>query len=204
MLKHWILGVVLALAPVSAWATCADLAQNGDETDVDCGGSCSPCADGLHCAIGADCISGSCTATVCDATATTTTTTTSTTTTTYPPAPGGSIYYMPVRDFSPAGGYAYDTENMTFVDAGAYLFAADVNSSKLLHVDFQNSGDHEVTLQLLGADRLDNGMSYAIYTGVVAASSTYHYEASAYYRYYGVLITDGVGMGTGRLVVTGK
>ena len=26
---------------------CDDAVKNGDETDVDCGGSCTPCADGL-------------------------------------------------------------------------------------------------------------------------------------------------------------
>jgi hypothetical protein len=41
--------------------TCFDTAQNGLETDVDCGGpECPPCDDGLHCAIDEDCISGLC------------------------------------------------------------------------------------------------------------------------------------------------
>jgi cysteine-rich repeat protein len=49
---------------------CTDGDQNGDETDVDCGGTCAPgsrCADGLHCADGDDCESGVCTGTVCQA-----------------------------------------------------------------------------------------------------------------------------------------
>jgi len=35
--------------------TCTDLAQNGTETDVDCGGSCVPCVVDQHCARGSDC-----------------------------------------------------------------------------------------------------------------------------------------------------
>lgn len=39
---------------------CFDRVRDGDETDVDCGGSCGPCAGGLACAIGADCQTGAC------------------------------------------------------------------------------------------------------------------------------------------------
>jgi hypothetical protein len=39
---------------------CNDSVQDGDETDVDCGGSCSPCANNLKCLLGSDCQSGSC------------------------------------------------------------------------------------------------------------------------------------------------
>jgi len=42
---------------------CTDMAKNGSETDVDCGGTCAPCANGKTCAIGADCVSGACSAT---------------------------------------------------------------------------------------------------------------------------------------------
>jgi hypothetical protein len=38
---------------------------NGSETDVDCGGTCSPCADGLHCLAMTDCTSGVCTSGLC-------------------------------------------------------------------------------------------------------------------------------------------
>lgn len=44
-------------------ATCNDTVDNGDETDVDCGGSCAPakkCANGKGCKIVADCSSGYC------------------------------------------------------------------------------------------------------------------------------------------------
>lgn len=34
---------------------CADTVQNGDETDIDCGGSCDPCVDGQGCGAGEDC-----------------------------------------------------------------------------------------------------------------------------------------------------
>jgi hypothetical protein len=40
---------------------CDDRMQNGDETDVDCGGSCpDDCDDGEGCLVGDDCISGVC------------------------------------------------------------------------------------------------------------------------------------------------
>ncbi|MGE3635362.1 MAG: hypothetical protein AB7P00_36000, partial [Sandaracinaceae bacterium] len=42
--------------------TCSDGAQNQDETDVDCGGSCGACGSGLACLATTDCASGaSCT-----------------------------------------------------------------------------------------------------------------------------------------------
>jgi hypothetical protein len=44
-------------------AICTDLAKNGTETDVDCGGTCATkCADTKSCLVGTDCTSG-----VCDA-----------------------------------------------------------------------------------------------------------------------------------------
>ncbi|TNF33217.1 MAG: hypothetical protein EP329_08595, partial [Deltaproteobacteria bacterium] len=39
---------------------CEDGAQNLDETDVDCGGSCAPCDPGEDCLAGDDCVSGLC------------------------------------------------------------------------------------------------------------------------------------------------
>ena len=42
-------------------ATCTDVVQNQDETDVDCGGSiCPTCDDGEMCTVGTDCTSGVC------------------------------------------------------------------------------------------------------------------------------------------------
>lgn len=42
-------------------APCLDGTKNGDETDIDCGGSCSAkCADGQGCNVAADCQSGNC------------------------------------------------------------------------------------------------------------------------------------------------
>ena len=44
-----------------AAATCSDALKNGNETDVDCGGTdCPPCADGATCALSADCSSSVC------------------------------------------------------------------------------------------------------------------------------------------------
>src|SRR5690606_11691250 len=40
---------------------CQDMARNGGETDVDCGGSCSTkCAEGQGCNVAADCVSNNC------------------------------------------------------------------------------------------------------------------------------------------------
>ena len=42
-------------------ASCEDKVQNGDETDVDCGGStCPECSDTLKCRKNSDCVSGVC------------------------------------------------------------------------------------------------------------------------------------------------
>lgn len=46
---------------------CADLVQNGTETDVDCGGSCPPCANGMGCNGAGDCTSGFCNQGTCNA-----------------------------------------------------------------------------------------------------------------------------------------
>lgn len=40
--------------------TCDDGIKNQDETDIDCGGSCNPCADGMNCLSNSDCISNYC------------------------------------------------------------------------------------------------------------------------------------------------
>lgn len=47
---------------------CADQVVNGDESDVDCGGSggCPPCQDGFVCRTGADCASGDCLSGICN------------------------------------------------------------------------------------------------------------------------------------------
>ena len=44
----------------SCLSTCDDREQNGDETDVDCGGGCAACAENADCGGDEDCISGSC------------------------------------------------------------------------------------------------------------------------------------------------
>lgn len=45
--------------------SCGDGQQNGDETDVDCGGSCPGCDEGQACTIPADCKTGLCGAGLC-------------------------------------------------------------------------------------------------------------------------------------------
>jgi hypothetical protein len=47
--------------------SCTDNAQNGDETAVDCGGSCPPCIDGMACMVADDCASRFCDNMVCSA-----------------------------------------------------------------------------------------------------------------------------------------
>ena len=42
-------------------STCNNGRQDGDETHLDCGGSCSPCPDGAGCTVKEDCESGVCT-----------------------------------------------------------------------------------------------------------------------------------------------
>jgi hypothetical protein len=49
---------------------CDDGILNGDETDIDCGGSCGGCALGQTCSVLADCAAGVCQAAVCTATST--------------------------------------------------------------------------------------------------------------------------------------
>jgi hypothetical protein len=52
---------VCAFGNVCATPECTDTIVNGDETDVDCGGTtCPGCADGLMCIVGGDCASGNC------------------------------------------------------------------------------------------------------------------------------------------------
>jgi hypothetical protein len=46
---------------------CHDRVRDGDETDVDCGGSCEACAGASTCSIAADCQSQACSAGVCAA-----------------------------------------------------------------------------------------------------------------------------------------
>jgi hypothetical protein len=46
--------------------TCADDAQNGTESDVNCGGaSCSPCSEGQRCGSATDCATGACVGALC-------------------------------------------------------------------------------------------------------------------------------------------
>jgi len=55
-------GCVIYLNPL-----CTDQIHNGDETGVDCGGSCGKCNIGDHCKINNDCDDGNCVAGVCTA-----------------------------------------------------------------------------------------------------------------------------------------
>src|SRR5215468_7574560 len=55
-------GCVIYLNPL-----CTDQIHNGDETGVDCGGSCGKCNIGDHCKINNDCDDANCVAGVCTA-----------------------------------------------------------------------------------------------------------------------------------------
>jgi hypothetical protein len=48
-------------------ASCMDGTKNGPETDVDCGGACGPCQNGLMCAAATDCQSAFCDGGTCKA-----------------------------------------------------------------------------------------------------------------------------------------
>ncbi len=41
-------------------ASCVDGVRNGDESDIDCGGTCGPCGNAASCAAAADCLSARC------------------------------------------------------------------------------------------------------------------------------------------------
>lgn len=56
-----------AAAPAMGAPTCRDRMRNGDESDVDCGGSCQTCWAAKACSIAADCQSGACNAGRCAA-----------------------------------------------------------------------------------------------------------------------------------------
>ncbi|MBI5543193.1 MAG: hypothetical protein HY901_04855 [Deltaproteobacteria bacterium] len=45
--------------------TCSDLARDGSETDVDCGGACPSCEDGMRCVSPGDCLSRVCAGGIC-------------------------------------------------------------------------------------------------------------------------------------------
>ncbi len=44
----------------SCLLSCNDKVKNQEETDVDCGGTCSPCSEGKACSVPQDCSSGAC------------------------------------------------------------------------------------------------------------------------------------------------
>lgn len=46
--------------------TCTDLALNGKETDLNCGGGCPGCPQGGHCTVDADCVTSTCEAGLCE------------------------------------------------------------------------------------------------------------------------------------------
>jgi ELWxxDGT repeat protein len=77
------------------YVTCTDGVQNGDESAVDCGGSCAPCAAGQACNADGDCLSGWCLGVHCGPTATTVPTYTSAATYPTPPQPNPDVTVLP-------------------------------------------------------------------------------------------------------------
>ena len=62
--RSYVTGFRCARAPRTCGkypCSCADGIKNGDETAVDCGGSCAPCGSGAACSVNPDCTSASCT-----------------------------------------------------------------------------------------------------------------------------------------------
>jgi hypothetical protein len=62
--------VVAEAAQPDVGSSCSDGVQDGDETDVDCGGSCAPCPNGDHCSQPKDCSGAACVNGACCAAAT--------------------------------------------------------------------------------------------------------------------------------------
>src|SRR5262245_60952269 len=50
--------------------SCIDGVRNGDESAIDCGGSCAACANGQTCFSSFDCLSGFCNNGICSSTST--------------------------------------------------------------------------------------------------------------------------------------
>ncbi len=67
-LDHLSIGIAFTLSPCSDAActharpapSCFDRVENGDESDVDCGGSCWPCPGAARCSVAADCVTRAC------------------------------------------------------------------------------------------------------------------------------------------------
>lgn len=51
---------ICAEVPLPTPASCSDQVQNGQETDIDCGGHCAPCAESRRCGTHNDCSTGVC------------------------------------------------------------------------------------------------------------------------------------------------
>lgn len=60
-----IIDVTSTPAPSSSPVTCEDGTLNGDETDIDCGGSCKQCSRGQQCNFNTDCDTGMCLSGTC-------------------------------------------------------------------------------------------------------------------------------------------
>ncbi len=57
--------VSLAMDQLASFSSCENATRDGDETDVDCGGTCPACGDGKACSTPVDCASGNCAGGTC-------------------------------------------------------------------------------------------------------------------------------------------
>jgi hypothetical protein len=130
------------LSAIDLGSTCFDHVLDGDETDVDCGGSCAACSDGKMCLHGHDCVGGSCLNNVCTGTvdASTPPDLRQHPDGSYLPIDGGDVLVPMFAAASPFGAGTTPTR----------VALADFNHDGHLDIATLNSGSNDVSI-LLGA-----------------------------------------------------
>jgi hypothetical protein len=134
-------------------ATCFDNVQNGSETDVDCGGTCAPCAVGRMCLHASDCLSSLCVNNVC----------------TQPTAPpdlaGVDIGPPPAYpSFEPPSTWSAGTSPL-------YVAVGDFDGNGSADVAAINSGSNDISI-LIGDG--NGSLGAAINTPVPSSSGSYY------------------------------
>jgi Ca2+-binding RTX toxin-like protein len=120
--------------------SCADLAQNGTETAIDCGGGCPACDEGLTCSAGSDCQSNVCSGT-CQSIA-------------------GGIAVVPVVETDWGGGYCVhlNVTNTNSVPTTNWIASINTNQSTIYTTwmgNFSGSGTVTVTPALASNQVID-------------------------------------------------
>ncbi len=108
-------------------AMCSDHVQDGDETSIDCGGSCPACGDGKACLHATDCTSGLCANNICTAMPSV--------------GDGGIVVPTLALSFAPAQPYGAHT-------GVAGIGTADFDKDGNLDLVVANSGSDDVSLLL--------------------------------------------------------